>query len=80
MKSLVDLFNGRQSRCLLDDTWHFLNSSSSVSDEIFPDVKPGANESKKTRNKKQNGLAHLGFIVCVTPKQKKHCLIQESFF
>ena len=41
-------------------------------------VRAGANESKKTRNKKQNGLAHSRFIVCVTPKQKKHCLIQES--
>ena len=29
-------------------------------------LKPGANESKKTRNKKQNGLVHSLFIVCVT--------------
>ena len=29
-------------------------------------------ESQKTRNKKQNGLAHSRFIVCVTPKQKKN--------
>ena len=35
-------------------------------------VKPGANESQKTRNKKQNGLPHSRFIVCVTPKQKKN--------
>ena len=38
-------------------------------------LKPGANESKKkheTRNKKQNGLAHSRFIVCVTLKQKKN--------
>ena len=41
-------------------------------------VKPGANESQKTRNKKQNGLAHSRFNVCVTPKQKKHSLIRES--
>ena len=29
-------------------------------------------ESKKqeTRNKKQNGLAHLQFLFCVTPKKK----------
>ena len=32
------------------------------------------NESKKTRNKKQNGLAHLRFLVCVTPKQNKTLL------
>ena len=35
-------------------------------------IKPGANESQKTRNKKQNGLAHSRFIVCVTPEQKKN--------
>ena len=35
-------------------------------------LKPGANESKKARNKKQNGLAHSRFIVCVTLKQKKN--------
>ena len=35
-------------------------------------VRAGANESQKTRNKKQNGLAHLRFLVCVTPKQKKN--------
>ena len=35
-------------------------------------LKPGANESQKTINKKQNGLAHLRFIVCVTPKQTKN--------
>ena len=43
-------------------------------------LKPGANESQKTRNKKQNGLAYSRFIVCVIPKQKKHCLIRESCF
>ena len=35
-------------------------------------VMPGANESQKTRNKKQNALAHSQFIICVTPKQKKN--------
>ena len=43
-------------------------------------LRAATNESQKTRNKKQNGLAHLQFLVCVTPKQKKHCLIQESSF
>ena len=28
----------------------------------------------ETRNKKQNGLAHLRFLVCVTPKQQKTLL------
>ena len=41
-------------------------------------LRAATNESQKTRNKKQNGLAHSRFIVCVTPKQKKHCLIRES--
>ena len=27
-------------------------------------------KKQETRNKKQNGLAHLRFLVCVTPKQK----------
>ena len=31
---------------------------------------PPQTRVKKTRNKKQNGLAHLRFLVCVTPKQK----------
>ena len=35
---------------------------------------------KQETIKKQNGLAHLRFLVCVTPKQKKHCLIRESSF
>ena len=44
-------------------------------------LRADANESQKLRNKKQNGLAHLRFFVCVTPKQKKkHCLIRESSF
>ena len=43
-------------------------------------IRAATNESQKTRNKKQNGLAHSRFIVCVTPKQKKHCLIRESSF
>ena len=34
-------------------------------------VRAATNESQKTRNKKQNGLAHLRFLVCVTPKQKR---------
>ena len=29
-------------------------------------------KKRETRNKKQNGLAHSRFIVCVTPKQKKN--------
>ena len=38
-------------------------------------------KKQQTRIKKQNGLAHLRFLVCVTPKQKKkHCLIRESSF
>ena len=44
--------------------WQFVKKSFG----IF--VKPGANESEK--NKRQNGLAHSRFIVCVTPKQKKN--------
>ena len=28
-------------------------------------------KKQETRIKKQNGLAHLRFLVCVTPKQKK---------
>ena len=47
------------------------------------DLEPPQTRVKKqeTRNKKQNGLAHLRFLVCVTPKQKKkHCLIRESSF
>ena len=43
-------------------------------------LKPGANESQKTRNKKQNSLAYSRFNVCITPKQNKHCLIRESRF
>ena len=30
----------------------------SPSSSIYRNLKPGANESQKTRNKKQNGLAH----------------------
>ena len=26
---------------------------------------------RESKNKKQNGLAHLWFLVCITPKQKK---------
>ena len=29
---------------------------------------------RESKNKKQNGLAHLRFLVCVTPKQKKTLL------
>ena len=44
-------------------------------------LRAATDESQKTRNKKQNGLVHSRFIVCVTPKQKKkHCLIRESSF
>ena len=39
-----------------------------------------ANESQKTRNKKQNGLAHSRFIVCVTQKQKKTLLDSRIMF
>ena len=35
-------------------------------------IRAATDESQKTRNKKQNGLAHSRFIVCVTPKQKKN--------
>ena len=35
-------------------------------------VRAATDESQKTRNKKQNGLAHSRFIVFVTPKQKKN--------
>ena len=35
-------------------------------------------KNQETRNKRQNGLAHSRFIVCVTPNQEKHCLIRES--
>ena len=41
-------------------------------------LKPSANERIKTRNKKQNGLAHPRFIVCITPKQKT--LFRETLF
>ena len=37
-------------------------------------VRAATDESQETRNKKQNGLAHSRFIVCVTPKQKKTLL------
>ena len=37
-------------------------------------------KKQETRIKKQNGLAHLRFLVCDTTKQKKHCLIRESSF
>ena len=43
-------------------------------------LKPGANESQKTQNKKQNGLAHSRFIVCITPKQKKALLDSRIMF
>ena len=33
-------------------------------------LRAATDESQKTRNKKQNGLAHSRFIVCVTPKKK----------
>ena len=29
-------------------------------------------KKQETRIKKQNGLAHLRFLVCVTPKQNKN--------
>ena len=39
-------------------------------------------KKQETRIKKHNGLAHLRFLVCVTPKQKrkKHCLVRELSF
>ena len=40
-------------------------------------LRAGANENQKTRNKKQNGLAHLRFLVCVTPKQKNKTLLDS---
>ena len=45
---------------------------------MFSLLRAATDESQKTRNKKQNGLAHLRFLVCVTPKQKKHCLIRDA--
>ena len=44
------------------------------SKNITPGLGPPQTRVKKqeTRNKKQNGLAHSRFIVCVTPKQKKN--------
>ena len=48
-----------------------------VSSEHIADIRPvwaATNESQKTRIKKQNGLAHLRFLVCVTLKQKKTLL------
>ena len=47
--------------------------------ETYTRVKPGTNESKKTRNI-QNGLAHSRFIVCVTPKQRKTFLDSRIMF
>ena len=43
-------------------------------------VRAATDESQKTRNKKQNGLAHSRFIVCSLRNKKKHCLIRESSF
>ena len=37
-------------------------------------------KKQESRIKKQNGLAQLRFFACVTPKQKKHCLIREIKF
>ena len=45
-------------------------------------LRPSANERQKTRNTKENGLAHPRFIVCVTPKInkiKKHCFAKRYF-
>ena len=43
-------------------------------------LRAATNESQKTRNKKQDGLAHSRFIVCVTPKQKKTLLDSRIMF
>ena len=40
-------------------------------------LRAATNESQKTRNKKQNGLAHLRFLVCVTPKQQQKKLLDS---
>ena len=37
-------------------------------------------ESQKTRNKKQNGLTHLRFLVCVTPKKKNIAWFENQVF
>ena len=39
---------------------------------LWGHLRAATDESRKKRNKKQNGLAHSRFIVCVTPKQKKN--------
>ena len=43
-------------------------------------LRAATKESQKTRNKKQNGLAHSRFIVCVTPKQKITLLDSRIMF
>ena len=45
--------------------------------QVQNSLRAATNESKKTRNKKQNGLAHLRFLVCVTPKQQKKTLLDS---
>ena len=50
------------------------------STDHFKQVRAAANESQKTRNKKQKGLAHSQFIVCVTPKQRKTLLDSRIMF
>ena len=37
-------------------------------------------KKQETRNKKQNGLAHLRFLVCVTPKQKNIAWFENQVF
>ena len=59
----------------LPDCWaKFLSDSEKLPFIVQPSLRAATNESQKTRNKKQNGLAHLQFLVCVTPKQKKTLL------
>ena len=59
MVSSANFINVTKNRSLLEKKTEKINT-----------LKPGATESQKTRNKKQNGLVHSQFIVCVTPKQK----------
>ena len=52
----------------LYSSWYILPTRIQV--PLF--LRAATDQSQKTRNKKQNGLAHSRFIVCVTPKQKKN--------
>ena len=54
-----------------------INIDNDLIDRENPDcLGPAQTRVKKqeTRNKKQNGIAHLRFLVCVTPKQRNTLL------